>query len=178
MKMKSFILAAGLFFVSFSLVLASCTDDDNSSYVPTYKGFAFSRSGKDIAKTDIYVGDTITVTAVQATLGHLINKTTYSWSITSDSLSGKIISTAPFYSWGAYDDNKKDPSCTFVVPAMVNTYTINFVGSFNYSGAGKTIDSTPYDSSDTSVSGTIYTSGSSALKGIVKGNVSFTAKSR
>ena len=50
----------------FSLIgLVSCDKEDYNSYVPTFKGFR-------ITPSDPTIGDSITITAVQAKKGHLI----------------------------------------------------------------------------------------------------------
>jgi hypothetical protein len=159
----------------FIMLLNSCDDNDYSSFVPTYKGFSFSVNGKSVEPTSIYAGDTVTVIAVQNKLGHLINKTKYSWTVQTDTITCKPIQVGP-YSVGVYDDNNINPYVTFVVPDTQKEVYVSFSASFSFSGTGVTSSTSATDGG--TYDGNIYTIGSAALYGAVKGSVSFLPKSR
>lgn len=172
--------------VLFVSVLCSCGSDDpfspssKKAYPPTWKGFELRPD-----RSHIYAGDTVRATACQDMKGHLINATTYTWTLTLDTLNADESASAQYVYQKSvhtnYDGtNDGDPSYTFRMPANAvpnGRATISFAAQYSYSADGIEVSiNQPYDQS-TGLGGSIY-SQSATLYGKANGSVSFYVKKR
>jgi len=130
--MKKLLLAATALVALFSF--SACSDDDNESYPPTWKGFTLSPSSPS-------AGDSLTVTAVQDMKGHLINATTYTWTLSctlqkaDDSVEEYSLTETDKTNYDGLNSN--DPVHKFFIPAEASgRATITFKATYNYSGSG------------------------------------------
>lgn len=182
MKHYSLIFAVTCLLVS----LTSCEKNDYSSYPPTWKGFQFTRNGQEVnPRTGIFPGDEITVTALQDQKGHLINATTYTWTVTAPVLSDNgegyiettIVTESKHTNYDGYTDGSNDPSITFTIPPKTSgTATVKFSATYAFSGSGIQVeDGGSYESG--SASGYIYSS-SSAAYGKANGSARFTVNTK
>ncbi len=157
----------------FASVTTGCDDkDEYVSYPPTWKGFKVERGGVELTTSQLNTlraGDKITVTAVQATKGHLINATNYIWTLTlpvydhtSETLA-QTDSVIEYKTHTNYDGlDNGDPCWELVIPAEVycgrealpdrRPATITFEASYNYSANGVQAENGAYD---TGLSGSI-----------------------
>lgn len=158
------------------LAFVACGDDDGfgkyDSYPPTWKGF-------ELSSNPVHPGDSLRVTALQDMKGHLINATTYVWTMKCKVLnpSGEISD----YSLSDdvhtnYDGiSNADPTYKFKIPdnAVAGTGTVSFEAKYNYSGNGIQVqDGSTYNQGTTGKGHISSLSGS--MSGGAKGNVTFT----
>lgn len=145
---------------------AACEKTDTTSYMPTWKGF-------NVTPRPAVPGDSVTITACQDQIGHLIYKAIYNWTVTYHlraSMGGDSVVSETFNNWVVYDNDPVDPSIRFLVPAGVTqNLTVSFQGRYMYSGQG-------YSASDgsniqTGFDGMLRRSQSSALEGFSTGSV-------
>lgn len=115
------LLVAAVFAVS-----CSSDDDKYNSVSPKFSEITFTPS-------DIYPGELITATAVQYKKGKLINRSSYSWSISGTTEDLNVSGNRSLF----YDNDKSNPTCTFTAPSTPGTYTIEFNGEYNASGQFK-----------------------------------------
>ena len=112
-------------FVMISLVcLCTGCDDDYVSVLPSFSDITFDTD-------QLYTGMTVTATAVQATKGKLLDRTTYDW-VVNDTTTAKVTVI--------YDNDNGDPVFKFKVPKVAvtrpSTITVKFEGRYNISGQG------------------------------------------
>lgn len=171
--LKKTIMTKALALVTLALTTAGCNDDDKyESYPPTWEGFKVERGGVTLSKSELNTlraGDEITITAVQATKGHLINATNYSWKLTLPVYDGtgtelaeedSVIEYKKHTNYDGLDNG--DPKWTFTIPAEaycgkealpdMRPATITFEASYNYSANGVQVENSAYN---TSLSGSI-----------------------
>ena len=122
MTMKKFV------FVMMSLVcLCTGCGDDSDEYVSVLPSFSDITFDTD----QLYTGMTVTATAVQATKGKLLDRTTYDW-VVNDTTTAKVTVI--------YDNDNGDPVFQFKVPKVAvktpSTITVKFEGRYNISGQG------------------------------------------
>ena len=148
------------------LFLLSCSENDYSSYCPTWKGFTYKTGsyptyvqGKSSGTPYLNAGDSIHITACQDKLGHLINGTYYTWTLCVDTLDTKNnddpdddelvhanIEYKQHTNYDGYADGADDPVCHMLLPASARPNnlgkpdTIKFVARYIYSGQGVTIE--------------------------------------
>lgn len=166
--------------IALMCTVVSCEESNNTAYPPTWKGFQLSPD-----RNSIYAGGEVTVTACQDEKGHLINATSYTWTLSLDTLNTDGSAS------GAYELSKTvktnydgtdngDPSYTFRIPANAvpnGRATISFAASYSYSADGIEVSNgTTYDQS-TNYAGSIY-SQSATLYGKANGSISFYVKKR
>lgn len=149
------------------LLFSACDKEDTTSYMPTWKGFT-------IYPRPAVIGDSVTVTANQDQLGHLIYKAIYSWTVSyhqPDSNGSDSIVTLNINNSVVYDYDPSDPQIRFLLPAEATERDIqvSFNGRYLYSGQG----SVAYDGSNTQTgfSGMLRRMQSSSLEGYSAGNV-------
>ena len=115
-------------FVMMSLVClcTGCGDDadDYVSVLPSFSDITFDTD-------QLYTGMTVTATAVQATKGVLLDRTTYDWTVDdTTSTSVRVV----------YDNDNGDPVFKFKVPKVAvkkpSSITVRFEGRYNVSGQG------------------------------------------
>ena len=97
----------------------SCSndDDDVKSKLPTFSDMVFS--------TDtMHVGQTIQAIAVQSSKGKLLDRTTYTWSLSDSTYYSNTV---------IYDNNNENPSSYFI-PKEAGKYTLKLVAKYNVSG--------------------------------------------
>lgn len=162
MNRKNCLLTA-LTGAAMAFALAACSEkDDYESYPPTWKGFRIEKDGQAVTgRTVIKPGDEITVTAVQAQKGHLINATNYYWALSlpvyadnGEDVAGTNC-VLEFSSHTNYDGvDNSDPQCKFRIPD--NAYcgmelyptrpaTITFEAKYNFSANGVHVENGQYD---------------------------------
>lgn len=163
---KTFIFS--LLLAAIAVFVASSCEEDTTSYMPTWKGFS-------VSPRPAVRGDSVTVTACQDQLGHLIYKAVYTWTVNYHQPNEEgvdSIVTLDFSNTVVYDNEPADPSVKFLLPAEATTHDIqvSFNGRYMYSGQG----STAYDGSNTQTgfSGKLRRMQSSPLEGFSAGNVS------
>ena len=181
MKHYSFIFAVTCLLVS----LTSCEKNDYSSYPPTWKGFQFTCNGQEVStRNGIFAGDKITITALQDQKGHLINATTYNWSITAsvvleDGVTKDSLFTFPasHTNYDGYTDGSNDPSITFTIPRnALGTAIVKFSATYAFSGSGiQVADGSNYESGSTSG---YISSSSSAAYGKANGSARFVINAK
>lgn len=131
MKTKiRFILFTLLAFVAFT----SCEENNYDSYPPTWWGFRF-------APYPPVAGDSLKITAVQSKKGHLINATSYTWTLTCNIVKENnlnVDTVLTFRQKTNYDGiSNADPTCGFLVPENAEGYaTVSFEAVYAFSGAG------------------------------------------
>ena len=112
-------------------ILSSCSNDSNDSKYrsepPTFSGLTLQSltSGNNTIKA----GEKFIITANQQTKGRLLNKSTYSWSISPNNEGN----TQKYDNLVIYDNNSVNPTDTVVINTP-GTYTITFTASYNASG--------------------------------------------
>ena len=154
----------------FSLVgFISCDKEDYNSYVPTFKGFR-------ITPSDPTIGDSITITAVQAKKGHLIYRATYTWEV-------KCQGTVMYNGTKkvVYDNEPADPVIGFRLPddAPVGNYSVKFSANYQFSGQGSVINNGgTYDDPEEGISGQINLVNSGLTGGNCSGSDSFVVSSK
>jgi len=79
------------------LFLSSCSENDYSSFCPTWLGFTYKTGsypnyvqGKSGGIASVNAGDSLHITACQKERGRLINGTDYSWTVCYDTLDTKM----------------------------------------------------------------------------------------
>ncbi len=136
MKRTSFTLALLALGMMPCLFLASCDDDDEGCYPPTWKGFTYSPS-------PVHPGDSITITAVQASKGHYLNACDYSFSMkvyVADSNGMTQDSTLTYSYHTNYDGTDNgDPSWGVRLPetTVSGSYTCSFSANWSNSSDGQ-----------------------------------------
>ena len=169
--MKKYLIFSLLLAVVAVCVFTACEKEDTSSYMPTWKGF-------EVTPRPVTPGDSVTVTACQDQIGHLIYKAIYNWTITMhlrDHIGGDSVVTKTINQTVIYDNDPSDPSIRFLVPSDVtNDVKVNFQGRYLYSGQG-------YQANDgsniqTGFEGMLRRTQSSALEGFSSGSVTVRIK--
>jgi len=164
--------------------LSSCEKKDYSSYPPTWKGFLFTNNGQEVnPRTGIFGGDEITVIAQQEKKGHLINGTTYNWTVImpveqeDGSWKNDTIKKSTHTNYDGYLDGSNDPSLTFLVPSKAaGLSTVTFSATYAFSGEGIQVeDGGNYESG--TASGYINST-SGAAYGKANGSARFTVNAR
>ena len=114
--------------------IASCNDDEDSCFPPTYQGFRYEPA-------NVYPGDSVFVTAVQQKKGHYLNSTTYDWSMTVQVDSeGVAVPQTLYYSrhtnYGGLDSS--DPQWRLSLPSntIPGTYACQFSARWSNSADG------------------------------------------
>lgn len=92
--------------------LAACSDDDYNSRLPEIEDIVCVNQD---GSTALRVGDTVTVTVKQARKGHLLEKTTYTWSCDNAD-----IVFSPATETVAYDNKNANPVTCFTATAAGN----------------------------------------------------------
>ena len=147
------------FFLCFLLLaIFSCTENDYSSYCPTWKGFTYKTGNYPnytqgtIGHIELHPGDSIHVTAHQDQRGRLINATDYTWTICYDTIDtetgDRVHATKSYYQHTNYDgyaDGANDPTGHLELPANAlpttsKPDTIRFVARYLYSGQGVIVE--------------------------------------
>lgn len=127
--------------VASMLIFGACEKTDTKSYLPTWKGFSYTPQ-------PVHRGDTLTVKAVQANIGHLIYHAEYTWTVTGEVFKAGSQETetwdSTFTKKVTYDNQPQDPQISFKVPENLATGTlskvsITFKGDYDYSGQGEFI---------------------------------------
>ena len=168
--MKSVIRSFVPILFLFSLVgFISCDKEDYNSYVPTFKGFR-------ITPSDPTIGDSITITAVQAKKGHLIYRATYTWEV-------KCQGTVMYNGTKkvVYDNEPADPVIGFRLPddAPVGNYSVKLSANYQFSGQGSVINNGgTYDDPEEGISGQINLVNSGLTGGNCSGSDSFVVSSK
>ena len=106
-----------IFFCFLTAFLFSCSENDYSSYCPTWKGFTYKTGNYpnyvpgNPRNILLHPGDSIHITAHQKERGHLINATSYTWTIGYDTIdvkSGKRVHATKSYTqrtnYDGYDE--------------------------------------------------------------------------
>lgn len=155
MKLRFGLLA--LVTVMMGAVVSCDDDDDYNSTLPVFSDITFSEE-------TLYTNQYVTATAVQYKKGKLLDRTTYSWSLSDEDADATLV----YNSGVTYDENNSDPVCTFTTPATAGTYTITLTASYNISGRAGNIEE-DVDIEDGSASYSV-----SALKGYATVTKNFT----
>lgn len=140
------------------LALSACDDDKHVCTLPAFAGFRI----EPVAGWN--AGDSVTVTAVQSSLGDLLYKAEYSWSVVCDD------TTFTKNYDVVYDLDKSDPYIGFRLPEgfSTTTATINFNVQYSYSATAPT--SAPAGVHVDGLYGSIRTVAASQLYGMGSGS--------
>lgn len=154
-----------LFFALLACALQSCEKKEYLSYPPSWKGFECPENVKP--------GDTITIRAVQNKKGHLINATTYTWTIYVQREDGKEPAELGKSIKTNYDGTSNaDPEITITIPndAVVGQQvTVRFKAYYSFSANGM---QGSWGKEQSGLSG-ILNSTSSTMSGDATGSVFF-----
>lgn len=107
---------------------ASCSSDDE------YKSTPPRFSDVTFMPEEIHPGDRVTATAVQYRKGHLLDRTSYSWSISGTSEDLEVSNNKTVL----YDNDKSNPTCIFTAPSTPGEYTLILDAKYNVSGQSGT----------------------------------------
>lgn len=132
--MKKHLIFMALLFVAIDFAICSCEKENGISIVPQFSGITCNPSQP-------MPGDSITLTAVQAQVGELINRTSYDWSFqysyfTGDGDAAQDTTVTKSVSV-VYDNNPSDPVIGFLVPANIAS-DLNVSIHANYALSGQT----------------------------------------
>lgn len=169
--MKKAFISSLVLVAAITLSFLSCEKEDTTSYMPTWKGF-------NVVPRPVPPGDSVTVTACQDQIGHLIYKAMYNWTVTyhmRDMNGADSTVTKTFNNSVVYDNDPSDPSIRFLVPMEVTRdVSVSFQGRYMYSGQG----SSASDGStiQTGFDGMLRRTQSSALEGFSSGSVTIRIK--
>ena len=120
------------------LFLSSCSENDYSSFCPTWLGFTYKTGsypnyvqGKSGGIASVNAGDSLHITACQKERGRLINGTDYSWTVCYDTLDTKMnddpsddeivhvqVSKYQHTNYDGYANGADDPVGHLLIPAM------------------------------------------------------------
>lgn len=147
------------------LFLSSCSENDYSSFCPTWLGFTYKTGsypnyvqGKSGGIASVNAGDSLHITACQKERGRLINGTDYSWTVCYDTLDTKMnddpsddeivhvqVSKYQHTNYDGYANGADDPVGHLLIPAnAVKTSfkpdTVKFNAYYTYSGQGVMVE--------------------------------------
>ena len=167
-----------LYFATIAVALAAlsaCSDDDKQSYPPTWSGFTLSPASP-------VAGDSLTVTAVQDRKGHLINATTYTWTLScilyNDEGMPEDYSLTETFKTNYDGLSSGDPVHSFLIPSRaMGRATISFQATYNYSARGIEVFYGGDYSRPVGMLGSIL-SQSGQMSGGASGSVNFTIQGR
>ena len=186
-----------IFFCFLTAFFFSCSENDYSSYCPTWKGFTYKTGNYpnyvngNPRNILLHPGDSIHITDHQKERGHLINATSYTWTISYDTIDVKsgervrVPATKSYTKRTNYDgyiDGADDPVCHMLLPANAlptesgKPYSVTFVARYTYSGQGVTIE-TGNIVDNSAYSGTI-TPQSGPTAGGASGTLKFSVEER
>lgn len=135
MKSSKFIAATTL--SSLAIFITSCSEhyDDPKyrSMPPSFSDMTFTNlNGESTMRT----GERIVATAVQSSIGRLLNRTTYTWSTSpTEGISHAFVKSV------VYDQETQNPTDTLVF-TIPGTYTVTLTAKYNSSGNNQSIDNT------------------------------------
>ncbi|MBQ9286676.1 MAG: hypothetical protein IJ209_10425 [Bacteroidaceae bacterium] len=122
--------------LAFASVLASCGDEDQQSYMPTWKGFTYSPQPAER-------GDSVKITARQNEIGHLIYRAVYNWQAkyylsTADGADSLV--TVTHTEDVVYDYDPADPTWSLYVPLGLrySDIAVTLTAEYHYSATGPT----------------------------------------
>lgn len=144
-------------------VVTSCNDEDHICVLPVYSGFS-------ITPLEWEPGDSVTITAVQKSIGNLLYKAEYTWSVAcSDTTFSDSYDVV-------YDYEPDDPYISFTLPEdFSSSYaTISFSAQFSYSATAPTSTENIYDSDEEGIYGNITCYAASQLYGTASGSYVLT----
>lgn len=119
--------------VAITMFAASCSDD-NSDYKSVCPRFSDITLETKAGSTTLCVGDTIIATAVQSSLGRLLNGTTYTWSSSGSTDTDSVSYVSHKYTSSVlYDNDKSNPTDTIIV-SKAGSYTLNLACVYKISG--------------------------------------------
>lgn len=123
MKIKStnsVAIIASFLFVTLSFFSCSENNEVNVT-VPKFSGITFD-------KETLVAGDEVNATAVQYKKGKYLDRTTYVWTFDGAQQIGGG-TTGVFY-----ENDKRNPTCSVILPETPGTYTITMTATYNTSG--------------------------------------------
>ena len=134
--MNKHLRTISLFLAVCALFFTSCDNEKQVSYMPTWRGFTYSPK-------PVHPGDSVTIVAQQAELGHLIYKAVYTWTATYHILTVEekdSLVTFTHEDKVVYDYEPADPSLKLYIPTNLNvpTVEVSFKGEYHYSAQGVT----------------------------------------
>lgn len=117
------------------MMLSSCSEDSNNSKYasmpPTFSDMAIQSAATGQALTQVKAGETFVAVMQQKTIGRLLNKTTYSWSI-APTVTG-LVHKPNLSTDVVYDQQTQNPTDTLTID-QPGDYTLTFTASYNASG--------------------------------------------
>lgn len=117
------------------VMLSSCSEDSNNSKYasipPTFSDMIMQSAASGQTLTKVKAGQTFVAIMQQKSVGRLLNKTTYSWSITP-AVTG-LVHKQNLSSDVVYDQQTQNPTDTLILD-QPGTYTLTFTASYNASG--------------------------------------------
>ena len=144
-----------------ALAFASCEEDKHVCTLPAFAGFRIEPSVWS-------AGDSVTVTAVQSSLGDLLFRAKYSWSVTC----GDTTFTRDYDV--VYDMDKSDPYIGIRLPDDVSVRSANISFSAEYSYSGTAPTSAPAGVKGDGLYGNIMTYPASQLWGTGSGSYTYS----
>ncbi len=133
MKNKTLITTI-LSFACLAFALGSCDEEDQQSYMPTWKGFQYSPNPAQR-------GDSVAIVAMQDKIGHLIYSAKYTWQAkyyvsTAEGVDSLV--TEKHEETVVYDYQTADPEWHLYVPLGLryDNISVSFTAEYQYSAAG------------------------------------------
>ncbi|MCD8318106.1 MAG: hypothetical protein LUC45_04310 [Paraprevotella sp.] len=143
--------------------LTACDNDDHVCTLPSFAGFRIEPAAWN-------AGDSVTITAVQRTLGNLLYRADYQWSVkctdTTFTKSYRVV----------YDNDKSDPYIGFRLPAGFSgkQADISFKVQYSYSATAPQTAPSGGNDGQSGLYGSITTVAASQLWGSGSGSYTYT----
>jgi hypothetical protein len=171
--MKKHLIICALSLAVVAAIFSSCDNEDQQSYMPTWKGFTYTPQPAER-------GDSVRITARQEKIGHLIYKAVYSWKAnyyvsTPDGADSLVTETHKEVV--VYDYVPTDPQWSLYVPLRLSNpnITVNFTAEYHYSANGPSgTDGSTI--ADPTAEGMLRQRQSSAFQGMSAGSLTVRVK--
>lgn len=108
--------------VSFAFLISCSGDDEYTSAPPTFSGATVTTLS---GNSTIHAGDSVSVVALQKSIGSRLSGRSYNWSATGVTEIKKTTDDG---------DVSANPSCKFKAPSVAGVYTVTLVGKYNNAG--------------------------------------------
>lgn len=150
-----------------SLLICTSCEDEHNSVMPTFGGFR-------LEPVAWHSGDSVTVTAVQQSLGELIYRAKYSWKV--ECAGTVLVDTTCTV---VYDNDKSDPYVGVRLPEnLTGRAEVTFKAEYNYSARSPKAPASGTNNGQSGLFGNIRTTANSELYGMCSGSVSNTVQDR
>ncbi len=171
--MRKRLIIYALSLVAVCLFFTACDEEDQQSYMPTWKGFSYSPQ-------PAVRGDSVRITARQEKIGHLIYRAVYTWQAkyylpASDGADSLV--TVTHTDHVVYDNEPQDPVWSLYVPLRMRSsdIAVSFSAEYHYSANGPSgTDGSTI--ADPTAEGMLRQRQSSAFQGISAGSLTVRVK--